>query len=139
MIYVLDTDVCSYLMKRSHAALVERVSAFSPGELRVSAVTVFELEYGILRSDRQEVLRRVVRAFLDNVEVLDWTTPAAEHAGAIRAELAAVGTPIGGYDLLIAGHARSLGATLVTHNRREFARVPGLRLEDWTGGPNPGH
>lgn len=129
--YVLDTDICSYLMKRSQPALVERVRTFAPRELSISVVTLFELEYGIRRSDRQEHPRRVVRAFAENVEVLEWTGPAAIEAGAVRAELAAAGTPIGAYDVLIAGHVRSLGATLVTNNRDEFSRVRGLRLEDW--------
>lgn len=130
--YVLDTDICSYVMKRTHPGLIDRVSSFGPRDLKVSVITVFELEFGLRRSERQEALRRIVSAFLDNVEVLAWTTPAAEQAAAIRAELTAAGTPIGSYDLQIAGHARSLGATLVTHNQREFARVAGLRLEDWT-------
>ncbi len=131
--FVLDTDICSYLMKRSHPALIERVKTFAARDLKVSAVTVFELEYGILRSQRREFLRRVVRAFLENVEVLDWTAPAASEAGAVRAELAAAGSPIGAYDLLIAGHVRSLNATLVTNNSREFSRVSGLQLDDWIG------
>lgn len=129
--YVLDTDICSYLMKRSQPALIERVQAFAPRELKISVVTLFELEYGIWRSDRREHLRRVVGAFLENVEVLPWTASAASEAGAIRADLAAAGAPIGAYDLLIAGHVRSLSATLVTNNHREFARVPRLKLEDW--------
>jgi tRNA(fMet)-specific endonuclease VapC len=131
--YVLDTDTCSYLMKRSQPALIERVTTFAWRELKVSAVTLFELEYGVWRSERRDHLRRVVQAFLENVEVLAWTSVAAYEAGAIRAELAAAGTPIGAYDLLIAGHVRSLEATLVTHNLREFSRVSGLRLEDWAG------
>jgi len=129
--FVLDTDICSYLMKRSHPALIDRVKTFAARDLKVSAVTVFELEYGILRSQRREFLRRVVRAFLENVEVLDWTAAAASEAGAVRAELTTVGSPIGAYDLLIAGHVRSLNATLVTNNSREFSRVSGLRLADW--------
>lgn len=132
--YVLDTDICSYLMKRSSPALIERVRAFAPRELKVSAVTLFELEYGILRSERRDHLRRVVRAFLENVEVLSWTPSAAQNAGAVRAELAAAGSPIGSYDLLIAGHVRSLDATLVTNNLREFSRVSRLRLADWVNG-----
>ena len=135
--YVLDTDICSYLMKRSHPALIERVKAFAVRDLKVSVVTLFELEYGIARSERRDHLRRVVRSFLENVEVLDWTSPAASEAGAVRAELAAAGSPIGAYDLLIAGHVRSLGATLVTHNIREFSRVSGLHLEDWVNGTSP--
>jgi tRNA(fMet)-specific endonuclease VapC len=131
--YVLDTDICSYLMKRAHSAMIERVKTFAARELKVSVVTLFELEYGVLRSARRDHLRRVIRAFLENVEILDWTSSAAREAGAVRAELAAAGSPIGAYDLLIAGHARSLDATLVTHNLREFSRVSGLRLEDWAG------
>jgi len=132
VIYLLDTDISSYIMKRFSSALVERVKDFAVRELKVSVITVFELEFGILRSDRGDSLRRVVRAFLENVEILPWTTAAAIHTGAIRAELADAGKPIGAYDLQIAGHARSLGATLVTHNRKEFSRVSDLQWEDWT-------
>lgn len=134
--YILDTDICSYLMKRTQTALIERVKAFAPRDLKVSVITLFELEYGILRSNRRDSLRRVVRAFLENVELLAWTDSAAREAGAIRAELAAAGSPIGAYDLQIAGHARSLDATLVTNNLREFSRVSGLRLADWVGSAN---
>jgi tRNA(fMet)-specific endonuclease VapC len=74
---------------------------------------------------------------LENVEVLTWEAAAASEAGAVRSELAAAGSPIGAYDLLIAGHVRSLDATLVTNNLREFSRVSGLRLADWAGGANP--
>jgi len=135
--YVLDTDICSYLMKRSQPALIDWVKAFAARELKLSVVTLFELEYGIRRSDHQDALRRVVQAFLENVEVLAWTDSAACEAGAVRAELAAAGRLIGAYDLLIAGHVRSLDATLVTNNAREFSRVAGLRLADWSGGTNP--
>lgn len=129
--YLLDTDVCSYAMKRRHLALVERVRGFDPGELKVSSVTVFELAFGAQRSDRSDEIERVVRAFLSNVEVLPFDAAAAEEAGAVRAELVRRGRPIGAYDLLIAGHARSLGAVLITHNIREFARVEGLVIQDW--------
>lgn len=135
--YILDTDICSYLMKRTSPALIERVRVFAPRELKVSVITVFELEYGILRSERRDHLRRVVRAFLDNIEILSWTASAAQSAGAVRAELAAAGSPIGSYDLLIAGHALSLDATLVTNNLREFSRVAGLQLADWMDSTNP--
>jgi len=135
--YILDTDICSYLMKRSQPALIERVKTFAPRDLKVSVITLFELEYGIQRSERRDSLRRVVRAFLENVALLDWAESAAREAGAVRAELAATGNPIGAYDLQIAGHARSLGATLVTNNIREFSRVSGLRLADWVSGADP--
>lgn len=130
--FLLDTDVCSYVMKRRIPALVERVRGFDPGELKVSSVTVFELAFGARRSGRFAEIDRIVRAFLANVETLPFDLAAADEAGAVRAELAAIGQPIGAYDLLIAGHARSLGAVLVTHNTRELTRVHGLQVEDWT-------
>jgi tRNA(fMet)-specific endonuclease VapC len=129
--FLLDTDICSYIMKRRGPALVERVAAFAPQELKVSSITVYELEFGAEKSGRSERLILLIRAFLDNVAILPFDREAALHAASIRADLAARGTPIGAYDLLIAGHARSLGATLVTHNQREYSRVPRLQLEDW--------
>lgn len=135
MIYLLDTNICSYAMKRSHPHLVERLRGFSPGELKVSTVTALELEFGAQRSNRYPLLRRVISAFLANVELVSLELAAAEEAGAIRAELAFAGTPIGAYDLLLAGQARAAGWTLVTHNVDEFARVTGLRIEDWAAAP----
>ena len=134
VIFLLDTDTCSYAMKRSFPGLVAKLSEFAPRELKVSVVTVFELEYGAQRSGRCEQLRRVIGAFLENVEVLQLDQSAACHAGSIRAHLAKSGNLIGAYDLLIAGHARAVEATLVTHNIREFSRVQGLSVEDWATG-----
>lgn len=130
---MLDTDACSYAMKRTHPEVIARLRRHAVGTLKVSAVTIFELEYGARRSDRYLRLATVIRAFLDNVEVLPVDFAASREASAIRAELAANGTPIGACDLLIAGHARAAGATLVTHNTREFGRVRDLALEDWVG------
>ncbi len=134
MIYLLDTDICSFVIKRSHPALIERLQDFAPGELKVSTVTVYELEYGSKRSNRHRRLDRVIRAFLGNVETLPLDDSAAREAGAIRVELERRGRVIGAYDLLIAGHARSLDAVLVTHNTGEFSRVADLRVEDWAMG-----
>lgn len=129
--YLLDTDICSYLMKRSHPRLIERVRRFPPGRLKVSVVTVFELTYGAHRSSRRDEFLRVIKAFLENVEILPFDHAASVAAGEIRAELAAGGQPIGAYDLLIAAHALVLGTVLVTHNVREFSRISGLEIEDW--------
>ncbi len=129
--FFLDTDVCSYLMKRTHPALIERVCGFEPGELKISTITVYELEFGARRSGRYEALSRTIRSFLDNVEVMPFDAAAAREAGAVRAELTGTGTVIGAYDLQIAGHARALGAVLVTNNVREFERVAGLQVENW--------
>ena len=103
--------------------------------MKVSVITAFELEYGARRSQRHEHLTRVIHAFLDNVEVLAFTMAAGREAGAIRADLAALGNLIGAYDLLIAGHARALGATLVTNNVGEFSRVDDLSIENWATSP----
>ena len=129
--HLLDTDISSYVMKRGNPNLIARIRGFARGELKVSTVTVFELEYGARRSPRYSSLIRVIEAFLDNVEVLRFTRDAAREAGEVRAELAAAGSMIGAYDLLIAGHARSLHATLVTNNVAEFSRVRGLSFENW--------
>ena len=135
--FILDTDMSSYIMKRIVPSLTERVKGYSPRELKVSSVTAFELEYGARRSDRYDSLIRVILAFLDNVEVLPFTMDAAREAGAIRADLAAEGRIIGSYDLLIAGHARSLGAILVTNNLEGFSRVEGLSVENWATKSKP--
>ncbi len=135
--FILDTDMSSYIMKRIDPSLTERVKGYSPRELKVSSVTAFELEYGARRSDRYDSLIRVILAFLDNVEVLPFTMDAAREAGAIRANLAAEGRIVGSYDLLIAGHARSLGAILVTNNLEGFSRVEGLSVENWATRSKP--
>ena len=104
----------------------------APRELKVSAVTAFELEFGARRSSRYEEVRRVIDAFFLNVEIVPFDFEASRHAGEIRAELTADGNLIGAYDLLIAGYTRSREATLVTNNVREFSRVPGLSIENWS-------
>ncbi len=128
---MLDTDTCSYAMKRTFHDLVEKIRNFAPGELKVSTVTAYELEYGARKSGRFEQLNAVIRAFLQNVEILPFDLSAAREAGMIRAELARAGSPIGAYDLMIAGHARALSAALLTHNVRVFSRVSGISVEDW--------
>lgn len=98
----------------------------------VSSVTLMELVYGAERSAQPDRNRRDIEAFVARLRVLPYDREAAEHTGRIRAELARAGTPIGPYDQMIAGHARSRGLTVVTANTREFERVPGIAVEDWT-------
>ena len=129
--YLLDTDICSYAMKRSVPVLIERLCRFAPGELRVSVITLFELEYGAQRSNRYNELITVIQAFMRNVEVLPFTREAARNSGGIRSYLGRKGATIGAYDLLIAGHAKATESVLVTNNTREFARVKGLQIENW--------
>lgn len=129
--YLLDTNIVIFALRRADGPLRARLRAESD-RLAVSAITVSELAYGIQKSADPTANRRAVEQFLALARILPFDGPAADHAGEIRAHLAAEGTPIGGYDVLIAGHARSAGLAVVTNNRREFDRVPGLEVIDWT-------
>jgi tRNA(fMet)-specific endonuclease VapC len=130
----LDTNAIIALLNRSSMTVRVRLAdAVHRREVvAVPTVVLFELHYGAAKSaNRQRAARRIAELLAGPVEVLDFESDDAEEAGDIRAALERAGTPIGPYDVLIAGQARRRGALLVTANRREFARVPGLRTEDW--------
>lgn len=134
---LLDTNVAvTVINKRS--AIVEatfRERLLAGKDIALSSVVVFELEYSIARSTRKQENAIALARFLDAVgDVLAFDPEDAAAAGSIRAALNAAGTPIGPYDVLIAGQALRRGATLVTANTREFGRIVGLKLEDWTAG-----
>ncbi len=133
--YMLDTDVCSYVMKRSSDVLLKRLQKIPLGNICISVITRSELLYGVEISPRQRQDELALAAFLNYVETMDFPSQASVHYAQIRAHLKKSGTMIGSNDLFIAAHARSLGLTLVTHNTREFARVPKLSMEDWTVTP----
>ena len=130
-LYLLDTDISSYVMKRSHASVLARLALTRVGEVCLSVINKGELLYGVAVSPRAKQDGVALEAFLRNVLVLDWPDEAASHYAAIRADLKKKGTPIGGNDLLIAAHARALDLTLVTNNVREYQRVVGLKIENW--------
>ncbi|MGA9511352.1 MAG: type II toxin-antitoxin system VapC family toxin [Candidatus Sulfotelmatobacter sp.] len=130
--YMLDTDICSYVMKRSHNALLQRLQKVPVSDVCISVVTKCELLYGIEVSPRRHQDAAALNAFLNYVEVLDFSDNASSHYAQIRAQLKKSGKMIGANDLFIAAHARSLGLTLVTHNTQEFRRVHRLTIEDWT-------
>lgn len=129
--YLLDTNICTYTIRNRPAPVRERFKQFAD-QLCISTVTWMELVYGAERSARPQHNLAIAEGLVARLTLLDYDTKAANHTGQIRAELADQGTPIGPYDQMIAGHVRSLGLVLVTHNTREFERVPCLRLEDWT-------
>lgn len=129
--YLLDTNICIFTIKQRPASVRERFKQFSD-QLCISSVTWMELVYGVERSAKPQHNLAIAEGLAARVTLLDYDTDAAAHTGQIRAELADRGTPIGPYDQMLAGHARSNGLILVTNNTREFERVPGLRLEDWT-------
>jgi tRNA(fMet)-specific endonuclease VapC len=131
-VYMLDTDISSYVMKRSHDAVLRRLQKVSVGDVCISVITKSELLYGVELSPRRSQDQAALDAYLRHVEVLEYPDEAALHYAQIRAALKIDGTRIGANDLLIAAHARSLGLTLVTNNTREFSRVQGLHIENWT-------
>ncbi|BDZ65503.1 type II toxin-antitoxin system VapC family toxin [Agromyces mangrovi Wang et al. 2018] len=131
---LLDTNILIFALRNRTPGLRERMRA-QAGRMAVSSISVAELAYGVERSSDPARNRRATEELLALTTRLALEERAAEHAGEIRAALAAAGTPIGAYDVLLAGHARSAGLTLVTNNVREFARVPGLLVEDWTVEP----
>jgi tRNA(fMet)-specific endonuclease VapC len=127
---MLDTNLCIRVLRDRPAALRDKFNAETPG-LCISTIVLSELLHGAETSARPRENRRAVEAFAARLDVLPFDESAAAHAANIRAVLERQGVPIGGYDLLIAGHARSLGLVVVTGNLREFNRVQGLHAEDW--------
>lgn len=130
--YMLDTDTCSYIMKRSNPSVMRRLQARPVTDVCMSVITKSELLYGVQMSPHRGQDSAALAALLPYVETLDFTDDAAEHYATIRADLKQRGALIGANDLFIAAHARSLGLTLVTNNTREFARVKNLKVENWT-------
>ena len=132
--YMLDTNLCIRVLRDRPAAVRRRFNENSEG-LCISTVVLTELLHGAAKSARAIENRRAVEDFTARLEVLPFDEAAADHAAEIRAALERKGAAIGAYDLLIAGHARSRGLTVVTGNLKEFDRVEGLRCEDWLERP----
>jgi tRNA(fMet)-specific endonuclease VapC len=129
--FMLDTDISSYIMKRSSGAVLLKLKTVDLNDVCISSITKSELMYGVEVSPRRPRNEAELDAYLKYVEVLDYPSSAAIDYARIRAFLKASGTVIGANDLFIAAHARCLDLTLVTNNTREFARVPGLKIENW--------
>jgi tRNA(fMet)-specific endonuclease VapC len=130
--WLLDTNTCSYALKRRPPRLAEKLSSKPVKEVMVSTITVYELLTGCEKSPARQRLLREVNAFLAPFEKLVFNLEDSQKAAQVRASLESKGTPIGPYDVLLAAQALSRGLTLVTSNLREFRRVGGLDLEDWT-------
>jgi len=132
MLYMLDTNICIYLIKRRSDELLSRMRVFRTGEIGVSVVTVAELQYGVSKSQNKERNQAALETFLLPLDIADFSFAVTVMYGDIRAQLERQGQPIGPLDTMIAAHALSLDVALVTNNTREFERVKGLRVEDWT-------
>jgi tRNA(fMet)-specific endonuclease VapC len=128
--YLLDTNICIYVIKRRPESLLDRFNE-NASHLAISAITLAELLHGAEKSAQPQRTLSVVENFYSRLDVLDYGAKAAQHYGQIRSALERRGTPIGVNDLHIAAHARSEGLTLISNNLREFERVEGLLYENW--------
>jgi len=131
MRYLLDTNICIYLIKRCPSGVLERFRQHSPQDVAICTITLFELQYGVEKSQYRQRSEDALTKFLLPLDLINLDRSAAIEAAAIRAQLERKGMPIGPYDLLIAGLARSRDMTLVTNNTKEFERIVGLHLENW--------
>jgi tRNA(fMet)-specific endonuclease VapC len=129
MHYLLDVNAIFSLLNDSKSKMAKRARLHKPGDIRISAIVTYELFYGAFKSQRSTHNVALIEGL--HFEVLDFDKEDARQAGEVRAFLARKGTPIGPYDVLIAGQAKARNMILVTHNVNEFGRVPGLRVEDW--------
>lgn len=130
MRYMLDTDICIYVINARPPAVLERFLAHEAEGLGISAVTAGELYFGVRKSGSRRNLLALDR-FLAPLEIAEYGAEAARSYGELRRALESKGTPIGPFDTQIAAHALALDLTLVSNNLREFKRVPKLRLENW--------
>ncbi|OPY64959.1 MAG: tRNA(fMet)-specific endonuclease VapC [Syntrophorhabdaceae bacterium PtaU1.Bin034] len=131
MIYMLDTNICSYILKNHPSTVKARFDEVGADALAISTVVLAELYYGAARHQKSAVIRREIDDFASRLAVIPWDEQAADHYGIIRAALEKQGTPVGAMDMMIAAHARSLMATLVSNNVRHFEFVPELLLVNW--------
>jgi tRNA(fMet)-specific endonuclease VapC len=131
MRFMLDTDSCIALIKRKPAKMLDKLTSHAPGDVGLSVVTLAELRFGVAKSAQKDANARALDEFLLPLEIADFDETAADAYGEVRAALEKAGTPIGPLDTQIGAHALSLGSVLVTHNTREFRRIPGLSVEDW--------
>ncbi|MEH2194745.1 MAG: type II toxin-antitoxin system VapC family toxin [Nostoc sp.] len=131
MRYLLDTNICIYLIKQKPQKVLDKFQTLSISDVGISSITIAELEYGVAKSQQQDKNRIALMQFLLPLEIVEFNQASATIYGSIRSDLESQGLIIGAMDMLIASHAVSLGVTLVTNNVREFSRISTLLLENW--------
>lgn len=129
--YMLDTDICSYVIKKRPQNIEETFKKSDDDELCISVITEAELLYGLAKKPENKKLHILVHEFLEKITILDWDADAAKEYAKLAAELDKKGKPIGSMDMMIAAHALSIKAILVSNNLRHFANVPKLKTENW--------
>lgn len=131
MEYLLDTNICIYIIKKRPINVFEKFKSLSIGSIGISSITLAELQYGIMKSSYPDRNREALDKFITPLEIVDFDYNATVEYGKIWADLERNGIPIGPLDMLIAAHARSLDLVLVTNNEKEFKRISGLKVENW--------
>ena len=132
MRYMLDTNICIYIIREKPIKVLTKLRTFDLSDIVISAITHSELENGVAKSSRRKDNQEALIKFLAPLEIIPYDDKAAVDYGQIRTHLEKKGTVIGAMDMLIGAHACSIPVTLVTNNSREFKRIPGLRVENWT-------
>ena len=131
MRYLLDTNICIYIIKQQPESVLKRFLDYQVGDISISAITLSELRYGVAKSKHRAKNSKALDEFMIPLEILPFDEEAAQAYGEIRTSLEKAGIPLGAMDMLIAAHAVSQGLELVTNNTREFSRVSGLTIVDW--------
>jgi tRNA(fMet)-specific endonuclease VapC len=131
MEYMLDTNICIYIIKRKTQAVIDRFVQTEIAQIGISSITLSELLYGVSNSSKPEQNQIALTQFIAPLEILPYDDLAAMHYGELRTFLEKQGKPIGSLDMLIAAHALSVPCTLVTNNEKEFIRIPGLKVDNW--------
>jgi len=131
MSYLLDTNICIYIIKRKPRQVIDRFNRLKPSDIAISAITIAELEYGAQKSQRLQQNMAALQQFLIPLEIVAFDQQAAQVYGVIRTNLEQQGQVIGSLDMLIAAQAISASMILVTNNIGEFSRIPNLQLENW--------
>ena len=131
MRYLLETNICIYVIKKQPAKVIDKIQSEPLEDICISTITLAELEHGVAKSTHRERNRLALLEFLTPFRILDFDQAAAQYYSHIRSDLESRGIVIGPLDLLIAAHAQSKGLTLVTNNLREFQRIKDLEMENW--------
>ncbi|NOR45802.1 MAG: PIN domain-containing protein [Candidatus Delongbacteria bacterium] len=131
MKYMLDTNICIYIIKKKPISVIEKLKKMKIDDIAISIITLSELAYGVEKSSAPAKNRIALTEFLSPINIMEYNDNAALFYGRIRADLERKGSIIGPMDLLIASHALALDLTLITNNEKEFKRVNGLRVKNW--------
>jgi tRNA(fMet)-specific endonuclease VapC len=132
MKFMLDTNICIYLIKQKPPSILKHLKEHSAGDIGISSITLAELHYGVEKSQHVQKNREALSEFILPLEIADFNEKASQTYGAVRTTLEKAGKPIGSMDMLIGSHALSLGITLVTNNTKKFKRIKNLKVIDWT-------